>query len=217
MVGTEADVAPVISSEKAVFGLKRLFATATGGVRTCAGVPFVLYMAEVFMFLAPVGAGVGLTVAYDRNEFMGLPLWVAAVILGGMRIAGNSRLLTRRVGVCVLVMFGARTWAGVTRMRASRVVHPAGAIADDSDDEDERTCCSVPTADALSPSQSSWIGTILHMLFVFAAGAGAVFMLLPSRVVSLYVTNLFSLFFLIACLCLFRMYADWVRLCCAIP
>lgn len=75
-------MAPVIGSHKLKLGMKRLFATMTGGLRIASGLSAILYIAEIFLFLAPVGAGVGLTIAYSQNMFP-WPLWAAAAILGG--------------------------------------------------------------------------------------------------------------------------------------
>ena len=100
--------------------------------------------------------------------------------------------LTPLSGISVALMVICRFWAGILRYRNSRVVHPdIPGIGDD--DDDDKVCCGAATADLLAPMFTSWIGAIIHVLFVFAAGAGAVFALLPTRVIALCVCQKFPL------------------------
>jgi hypothetical protein len=164
------DVAPVIQNEKIVLGLKRLVATFTGGLR--------------------VGAKLG-------HE----PVAAAAV---GRR-AGGGRCVTSgrpargthapahacgRAGACTATHVGTQVWANCVRMRHTRTVYPLRPAepswaTDDDDDDDDRPACAPAAVSALAPPQGSWPGFVVHLLFVYAAGAGAVLALLPSRVSAL--------------------------------
>jgi len=195
----QTDTAKVMSNYKRRFAVRRCVATFFGGIQCCA-LSCTSYIFQPLLFLLPCATGIVLSILSDPTYFSTelLPIWLFAVINGGFNI---------------LLLIIVQIWSGCTRFKSrSHRIQPIGApspvqafksdaygdaapapskipvLEDENYDEDEDIvpCCSATGANLVAPKRGSLLAWLLHIIAAFAIGAGAVFMLVPSRVSALY-------------------------------